>query len=216
MSKRYFFTATAVFIFSLTSSQSLICASAAESVLPAKDYVAKTLTAPSMKLLSDVLRSAPIAIVRMHLANLAARKALHSFNVEPTGVHKKSPADEQAEVHVHLKRILSPVKDFLLEIKEYTGIVKPLIVESLGEKEAAQSLLMKSFDEALISPATTAAGENPVEQYFLRKVTNRDELHKVCLDFNKFFSDLHKSFSPDALAAFQELWREIVTKNAAK
>lgn len=195
-------------VLSLSFNTGIMAASnvAAEHALA--DYKPKKLQAEQIKLLSAVLTAAPIAMVRMHLANLASKRIVKSlgdpaFILSPTAI---SAEGEKKEVHEHLKKVLAPVKEFLTEVKNYASMIKPLIMESLGEG-AADSLFIKSFETPSVKGVNGI--DNSVEDFFLANVSTRRDLCLVCQQFNKFFSDLHHSFSPEAISAFNELWSKI-------
>lgn len=178
------------------SSFCLVTSNAATSKIPNTTKQASSgpqhvkhskLTSPEMDMLNTMLAANPIGTMRLNMGYNAAQKTL-----------KELPAmqDSHDAISEKMALLLAPVKEFFDIIQAFSGMIKPLVEESLMSKA-------KNNQKIYLLEFFNATGGATL--YFEKAVTNKAELELVCKEFMTFFSDLKVSLTPEANEAYKKL-----------
>lgn len=149
----------------------------------------KKLVCPAVDTLNRYFATDPYPVFRMDLACQNALKVAHEMETR-AGVDK-------AFIAAKIKSILDPVKDFLGYIHTFSGIVKPLIEESLTSQPGADkaNCLILKFCES----------KDDAYAFFNKNVNDKAVLVSACKEFTTLFEDIKASLNDDAMKAYNEL-----------
>ena len=110
-----------------------------------------------------------------------------------------------------ITQMLVPVKEFFSHIQEHSGMVKPLIEESLKEHPSldAKAAAGDTMATNALLIAFLTAPTDDIIAHFEERVTSIVELKKLSLELTYFLNDLTESFSPQVLQAYEELKQKL-------
>jgi len=167
----------------------------------------KKLTCAEMGMLNAVLSSNPVGVMRMDLSYNAACKVLKDLPNAP---------EDKKYISGQIALLLEPVKQFFDIIQSYSGMIRPLVEESLlniaptdhtkhqPTKPAKKVYILDFFD----SPKDAAT-------YFDSAIQTKADLKVACFEFLTFFRDLKASLTADAIKAYDGLRQQLKSTSKA-
>ncbi len=173
------------------------------------------LTNNSVPMLNISLQQNPIAVLKIRLSAKAVRQVLNSLPAEKkkkeallksnlkTNKFVATPQTvtptETAFITKQLDAILKPVEQFFDIIQQYSGMVLPILKESMTN----HNLLEKSFLVEYFS------AQEHIKEFSAKKANSFENLETLCNELISFFNDLDASFSPEVEAAYKDLVKQL-------
>lgn len=129
---------------------------------------------------------------------------------DKNGVIKLKPEGKKFIMNM-ITQMLVPVKEFFSHIQEHSGMVKPLIEESLKEHSSldANAPAGETMAKNAHLIAFLTAPTDDIIAHFEERITSILELKKLSLELTYFLNDLTESFSPQVLQAYEDLIQKV-------
>ncbi len=154
----------------------------------------KILTCPEMPMLDTMLTANPIGTLRMNLAYNSAKKTLAELH---------TLQDTPQEITAKMTILLAPVEEFFSIIQSFSSVIKPLVEESLLEKDATGNYVYPRNKRVyLLDFFKTTGGASA---FFKSNVTTKKALEDVCEEFRTFFANLNASLSEESKKSYKIL-----------
>ncbi|MCB9493310.1 MAG: hypothetical protein H6679_03485 [Epsilonproteobacteria bacterium] len=141
-----------------------------------------------------------LTVACLHSGSVFAKQAAPKTKTE------QAVLSDKEFIHKSLENVLEPVSEFFEYFKDYAGILRPLMEESIVEKGGKKNSSLIGFFDSDLEPVA----------YFDKEITTVEKLKATCSDFMHFFHDLSTSLSDKAKKAYDELRAKATGKEVKK
>ena len=193
---------------------------------------AKVLTSKKIELLNSSLAKMPFITARLILAYkrscLVNKELAHLQSNQQTPIEEITPVtnSEQKDttlISSKVKFILDPVQEFFKEVKAYSWLIKPILMESLQPEHSNSSTDHKKKDEESSKNNFSSFlftyledSSKDIIEFFSRELKNRADLKAFVHEVLTFLADLQASFSDQVKEEYKKFVEEIRLKKEKK
>ena len=156
----------------------------------------------NVMLLNTSLVDYPEVILRIQLSAKSVGQVKKTATDQKSAFAKKSTKDQAEFITRQLNKILAPVEQFFDSIQEYSGMILPILEESLkSHKIEKDAILIKYF-----------SSKTHIKDFCHKEIVTIDALEKFCTELSYFFADLNATFDINVKKAFKVFMTEFKSK----